>query len=193
MVHARQFLLSQSTDDEPLYAAAPCPHDGACPLAGMRDPCAFSQRLQTPNFLRRTKHHKKGEEDKGYTYLVIARGERPISEGMLGTGLVGGVGKAAVRREMARNEGRSILQEIVGSESGATEFEPIPIAQSDAGGHEARSEDGQLSGSPYFAEVDVEGLRLESYEWPRIVAPPLKKAGHVILDVCHSDGEISPC
>lgn len=30
----------------------------------------------------------------------------------------------------------------------------------------------------------------QSYEWPRIIQPPLKKNGHVVMDVCSKEGEI---
>jgi len=31
-------------------------------------------------------------------------------------------------------------------------------------------------------------LRKEAYRWPRLVFPPLKKSGHIILDACTADG-----
>ena len=33
-----------------------------------------------------------------------------------------------------------------------------------------------------------EMLRHEAYDWPRLVFPPLKRSGHIILDVCASEG-----
>lgn len=35
---------------------------------------------------------------------------------------------------------------------------------------------------------EVEALRLQTYHWPRIVLPPLKRKKHVILDVCSPNG-----
>jgi ribosomal protein RSM22 (predicted rRNA methylase) len=35
----------------------------------------------------------------------------------------------------------------------------------------------------------MEALRLESYHWPKLVFPPLKKSGHIILDSCTPEGE----
>jgi ribosomal protein RSM22 (predicted rRNA methylase) len=37
-----------------------------------------------------------------------------------------------------------------------------------------------------------EALRLEAYSWPRLIFPPLKKSGHIILDGCTAEGESSP-
>lgn len=36
-----------------------------------------------------------------------------------------------------------------------------------------------------------EALQLEAYSWPRLVFPPLKRSGHVILDSCTSEGGFS--
>jgi len=37
--------------------------------------------------------------------------------------------------------------------------------------------------------VDIEdSLRKHAYHWPRLVFPPLKRSGHIILDSCTSSG-----
>ena len=36
-------------------------------------------------------------------------------------------------------------------------------------------------------------LRLEAYNWPRLVFPPLKRSGHIILDGCTEDGMTFQC
>lgn len=90
------------------HVVAPCPHDKPCPLLHSFLPlslepsfddqlepqvstspiqrpagfsiCSFSQILQRPSYLRKTKNvsnHKGGEEGRGYCYVVIRRGERP--------------------------------------------------------------------------------------------------------------------
>lgn len=40
----------------------------------------------------------------------------------------------------------------------------------------------------YTLEAINEALRLESFQWPRLVFPPLKKSGHIILDGCTAEG-----
>lgn len=35
-------------------------------------------------------------------------------------------------------------------------------------------------------------FRDAAYSWPRIVFPPLKRSGHIILDSCTADGRVSP-
>jgi ribosomal protein RSM22 (predicted rRNA methylase) len=34
-----------------------------------------------------------------------------------------------------------------------------------------------------------EDMRREAYQWPRLVYPPLKRSGHVVMDTCHPNGE----
>ena len=78
------------------HVIAPCPHDHPCPLASHLSPsaakyptgqssassvrCTFLQCLQRASFVRKTKHTGKGEEDVGYMYVVVRRGERPVRD-----------------------------------------------------------------------------------------------------------------
>lgn len=39
------------------------------------------------------------------------------------------------------------------------------------------------------SQSDEEVMRLEAYDWPRLVQPPLKKGGHVTFDACCASGE----
>lgn len=32
-------------------------------------------------------------------------------------------------------------------------------------------------------------LRGQAYQWPRLVYPPLKRSGHVVMDTCHPNGK----
>jgi len=40
------------------------------------------------------------------------------------------------------------------------------------------------------AEELQEALRLEAFSWPRLVFPPMKRSGHVILDSCTAEGKV---
>ncbi|KAG7452133.1 Rsm22-domain-containing protein [Guyanagaster necrorhizus] len=153
---------------EGAHVVAPCAHDGECPLLGTKLHCIFEQRLQRPSFVRKTKHSGRGHEDVGYAYVVIRRGPRPLrvplSEGL---GRIGSIG----RRE-AEEEAKEV-REIVLTE-GFGELEP--------------QEEPLLDKEPH--ENLVAALRHESYSWPRLVFPPLKKGGHIILDGCTQEGKI---
>lgn len=120
IARARQQILDM--EDSDAHVVAPCPHDKPCPL--MYSPqakpnniwCHFSQRVQRPSFLMKTKHSKFNTEDSKYSYVVLRKGSRPSSQ-----------------------------------------------------------------------ESTMEA---QAYHWPRLIQPPLKKNGHVVLDTCSTSGEI---
>ncbi|KIO06885.1 hypothetical protein M404DRAFT_137276 [Pisolithus tinctorius Marx 270] len=189
IAEARQLLLdlgckdlqdprSQHLSFRGSHVVAPCPHDRPCPLyqpGASRLTCGFSQRLQSPSFLRRTKHVKEGYEDIGYSYIVVQRGARPdiVAEPV---GRVGAVGKEAMERahtarlrELKRADER---QHTAQSASTVDDLPPNPVR-------------AQIS----TADPE-ETLRREAYRWPRLVFPPLKKSGHIIIDACTAEGKI---
>ena len=86
IARARQWIL----DSEGLntHVVAPCSHDRPCPLlfSPQAKPddiwCHFSQRVQRPSFLMKTKHSKFNTEDSKYSYVVLRRGNRPTKSTM---------------------------------------------------------------------------------------------------------------
>ncbi|WVR04628.1 3-methyl-2-oxobutanoate hydroxymethyltransferase [Kwoniella sp. DSM 27419] len=190
---ARQYLLDQATPETPLHIVAPCPHDGICPLASTRSTCSFSQRIQRPVFTRRTKHSSRGEEDTGYCYVVLARGERPVvsttaEESLSGLptsslGRVGGVGKEEAEKARLKRDGRSVLREVEGHE-GVLEMVSLPE------GEEGPAEVDTSNSSEGSRAQMWTDMREEAYVWPRLVAPPMKRSGHVTMDACCPDGNI---
>ncbi|XP_006454221.1 hypothetical protein AGABI2DRAFT_182202 [Agaricus bisporus var. bisporus H97] len=190
---AREFLLELGRKDllhdgAPSHLAgshvvAPCPHDGACPLyfpGFIKLVCGYSQRIQIPEFVRRTKHSNIGHDDTGYSYVVIQRGPRPRPT-VLGLGRVGAVGKRALEKEALAS---SIGELQVHSENA-----------SDVNSHSGEAENTTLTTQSLpeagnNAEDVDEAIRLEAYQWPRLVFPPLKRSGHIILDGCTAEGKI---
>lgn len=131
--------------------------------------------------MRLTKHSTTGHEDTGYSYVVVQRGERPTRpESKLGR--VGGVGKRELDKE---SEIQPVMKElrlhseehtdIVSPEASDVEIAPV-----------ANANPLQL---PLDADMEAE-LRQEAYSWPRIIFPPLKKSGHIILDACTPAGTV---
>lgn len=174
MKQARKWFLAQSTESSPLHITAPCPHDGVCPRIDMLEPCAFSQRVQRPAFTRKTKHAKRGEEDVTYSYLIVSRGKRPSGPHGLeaGTGRMGAVGKEAMARALAKLSGRTEMREVEGGD-GELEVVELPLPE---------------GVTPIVEDADPEATRAalaaEAYSWPRLVAPPMKRSGHVVMDAC---------
>ena len=201
------------------HVVAPCPHDGRCPMLlfptsaspasvkpnpharpNAREPqdqqpqplsvCSFSQRLQRPTFLRRTKHAGKGHEDIKYSYVVIRRGDRP------GT-LEGAVVNAALAKEKApkvsrreKRRERAALREVASSVEGQAsdeitlEFDFLSVPST-----LAVDEASLRFDSLPPATLDPDTTRLQSFYWPRIIASPMKRSGHVVLDTCTKEGK----
>lgn len=196
IAEAREFLLRQGRKaSEPVdsvaarldecHVVAPCPHDGACPLynpGSSKLLCNFSQRLQRPDFVRKTKHSGVGHEDIGYSYVVIRRGERPPRT-ITQEGRVGDVG----RRELAKTSQETPIAELlIHEDQHDTASSTIPsISTSDEILDTHPNMPPALSGDELTA-----ALRHEAYNWPRLVFPPLKRSGHIIIDGCTQEGKI---
>jgi ribosomal protein RSM22 (predicted rRNA methylase) len=57
---------------------APCPHQGACPLAEIKDWCHFSARLGRSTLHRRLKGGELDHEDEKFAYVVALRAEDAV-------------------------------------------------------------------------------------------------------------------
>lgn len=108
MLEARRQLLEAGA-----RLAAPCPHEGACPMQG-QDWCHFAVRVERSRLHRQLKGGTLGYEDEKFCYLVAMKGEPPrvrarilrhpeIRPGRIGLTLCtdGGAGQQAVRRRDA--------------------------------------------------------------------------------------------
>ncbi|KAI6136262.1 mitochondrial small ribosomal subunit Rsm22-domain-containing protein [Pisolithus sp. B1] len=221
VAEARQLLLdlgckdlqdprSQHLSFRGSHVVAPCPHDRPCPLyqpGASRLACGFSQRLQSPSFLRRTKHVKEGYEDIGYSYVVVQRGSRP-NTAVEPVGRVGAVGKEAMEREarartaMLRELKRADEHQHGGQSASGVDVETenqrhmwldvdaVYTATTTSFPHG----DENVPTNPTQAQISMtdleKALRREAYRWPRLVFPPLKKSGHIIIDACTAEGKI---
>ncbi|GBE77480.1 Rsm22-cox11 tandem protein 2, mitochondrial [Sparassis crispa] len=203
IAEAREFLLrmgkkeledpeTEGWEVRGSHVVAPCPHDGACPLyhpGSSKLVCGFSQRLQRPDFVRKTKHSGVGHEDSGYSYVVIRRGSRPAAA-TTKVGRIGDVGKRASAASVSQRP----MQELLAHGEHADAVLPYPDAEdtSTSPSQAAKVEDtsSQMSEVSLNAEVMQAALRLEAFSWPRLVFPPIKKSGHIILDACTAEAKL---
>ncbi|KIJ66366.1 hypothetical protein HYDPIDRAFT_180817 [Hydnomerulius pinastri MD-312] len=198
ILEARQMLLDlgrkeledPETQGLPIrgsHVVAPCPHDRPCPLHNSRLVCGFSQRLQRPSFVRLTKHAREGHEDIGYSYVVVRRGPRPgVEAGSGPVGRVGAVGREAAERAVeARSAAPRELERA--DESGHPQS---PWDRPSARSRSAFASTAAVPDPASSADRAHEALRREAYGWPRLVFPPLKRSGHIIIDACTQEGKI---
>ena len=138
--------------------------------------------MQRPPFVRLTKHAREGHEDIEFSYVVIQRGLRPsaIGEGssmqMGSIGRVGAVGRLDAEKIKQKEETR--MKELMFD---ADHIDPVH--ETEASGH--TSADIVPAEDPREVEA---ALRNEAFHWPRLVFPPLKKSGHIIIDACAPEG-----
>lgn len=134
--------------------------------------------MQRPGFVRKTKHSDTGHEDIGYSYVVIQRGARQANHEHK-IGRVGEVG----RREQAKQITKNIIVELQLHDQSQSP-EAVDIASSMAGAAPS------LDNLQYeLSDEMLETLRQEAFHWPRLVFAPLKRSGHIILDVCAPGGD----
>lgn len=161
--------------------------------------CSFTQRLERPTFLRKTKHASKGHEFIQYSYVVIRRGPRPAPP--KDTVLWDPIPLSPRKERKLRKVG--VLTEISASPTSTTttsettaetpeagveavttldlSFEEVPDTPADV----RRRSRHWISDAP---PRDMEDIRAESFYWPRIVQPPLKRSGHILLETCTKEG-----
>ncbi len=168
------------------YFSHKCSHDHACPIhrsGSNRVVCGFSQRLQRPDFVRKTKHSGLGHEDTGYSYVIIRRGIRPPPI-QRKAGRIGSVGQ----RELEKEAQQAIpIVELVVDEHSRT-ASPADVAAATTPAKDLIEPESD-NPSEKLTTQDLESiLRSEAYHWPRLVFPPLKKSGHIILDGCTAEG-----
>lgn len=182
-----------------------CPHEKACPLhhpGSARLVCGFSQRIQRPSFVRKTKHSGVGHEDIGYSYIVVRRGQRP-EELLADTPRVGRLGQVGKREEQKEFDARMkpahrVIHEadlLALGQPQPAPVEPEPstseVPQDSGKPDHLQSETPERVSPPSLIQTadEVENvLRQEAYTWPRLVFPPLKRSGHVIIDCCTAEG-----
>ena len=131
--------------------------------------------MERPPFVRHTKHSGVGHEDIEYSYVVIRRGPRPIIPDVK-VGRLGDVG----RRQMQLEEAKRPPVELKLDD----ENTPTSSTHTIASTHTEKTIE---SHSQEPAEIE-NLMKAEAFHWPRIVFPPLKKSGHVAMDVCGPSG-----
>jgi hypothetical protein len=136
--------------------------------------------MERPPFVRHTKHSGVGHEDIKYSYVVIRRGPRPSIPDVK-VGRLGDVG----RRQMQFEEAKRPPVELKLDDGNTPPSSTHVIAST----HTEKPIE-----SHGYKPSEIENLmKAEAFHWPRIVFPPLKKSGHVAMDVCGPSGMWTFC
>ena len=131
--------------------------------------------MERPSFVRRTKHSGVGHEDIGYSYVVIRRGPRPSIPDVK-VGRLGEVGQRQIRNEGAKRQPVELELDDDGSLAATQPAQAIVPPE-------------EIMEPSTHSPVEIDDLlKAESFHWPRLVFPPLKKSGHVVMDVCAPSG-----
>jgi hypothetical protein len=103
--------------------------------------------------------------------------------GVGGVGRIGAVGRGVLEKEAKK----TVVRELVVHGENEHQHEEITADSDDAAVAEHQS--ASNSADSQSAEELQEALRLEAFGWPRLVFPPMKRSGHVILDSCTAEGK----
>lgn len=167
-------LLDESERPAPKDAGmiiAPCTNHTTCPMysrhGGLQDKrncCHFEQRYIRPPFLQSLLGAKdKNYEDVKFSYLAVMRG-----------------------RDL-RSEQSKLLQ---GDEATDRAFAGYEHESEQSLDEDEVTFDPTAPAIPETARISVPGSVPHSLNLPRAVLPPLKRTGHVIIDLCTPSGRL---
>ena len=131
--------------------------------------------MERPPFVRHTKHSGVGHEDIGYSYVVIRRGPRPSIPDIK----VGRLGDVGMRQKQLEEAKRPPVELELDDGNPQTSSADVIASTESEKTMESHDRDPE----------EIEDLmKAEAFHWPRLVLPPLKKSGHVVMDVCGPSG-----
>ncbi|KAL9088121.1 MAG: hypothetical protein Q9159_003239 [Coniocarpon cinnabarinum] len=187
---------------------APCTTHARCPLyrfSGIskqrKDYCHFSQRYLRPPFLQRLLGAKnRNHEDVKYSYVAVMKGKSPEEVG---------------RTVTYDDEGKKQVRErLMGQEATDRAFEGYDVHDSDLSMSEPTSSRTDIQAQPIDQQsvpATIDSAPLPSpasttssdgtshlssaphpsphpLALPHLILPPLKRPGHIMLDVCTPSG-----
>lgn len=79
-------------------------------------------------------------------------------------------------------DAQQLIVPVMGGKEGDYEMVTMPDASED-------SEVARTWADDDLSHTEIQdALRSQAYQWPRLVYPPLKRSGHVVMDTCHPSG-----
>jgi len=177
----RSRSISDGTDDEKIVPGgrivAPCPHMQDCPMQGMKYGCHFGIRIPKSDFPSKSEQAEIQPKSQignnilgSYSYVVFDK--RSGQCDMANTNGTGPDSSSSSTIAAGNtNDGLSSSRDV-----GNTE-EIVPKERLDEFGNTT-----EKIRKPYTLE------KVEEHRYSKVVSPPLKKGGHVLLELCTPDG-----
>ena len=164
---------------------APCTNHNRCPMypiAGMsrgrKDYCSFQQRYIRPQFLQRILGAKdRSHDDVDFSYISVLKGRDLREQSAISFGGLEDPSSAPQNSTAERLTPEQVTDQAF---EGFEHLEALLESESDNA--TTSSEVTEITESP----DSLPSLR----DMPRLVYPPLKRRGHVTLDVCTPAGNI---
>ncbi|KIW13113.1 hypothetical protein PV08_08300 [Exophiala spinifera] len=166
---------------EPGMIVAPCTNHEKCPMyrvpgisQGRKDFCSFQQRYIRPNYLQRVLGARdRNHDDVDFSYISVMRGDdlrRRQIESWLGIE----DGLSAPRHPDPKTMGEDYQTWMQLCQSGFEDINPNTA----------------LTHSNPFPDGKERSSLPATWNLPRLVFPPMKRRGHIIMDVCTPAGQI---
>jgi ribosomal protein RSM22 (predicted rRNA methylase) len=203
--------LVTSDDDVDAHVVAPCQHDRACPMDGLPTWCHFSQRVQRSEMHRQMLPRGRGaqHQDERFSYVIlrrlsrararqedVARAEKVASGKWLDVlppeeeedeEANMSAEEIAERRAIEKRMGFSRDADDVVAATSREDESTVDAIEADEDGDDAEEDEDAVPENPLADAVAL----ASAHEWGRMVRPPIKRSGHVIVDLCDADGKLS--
>ncbi|KAL6251011.1 37S ribosomal protein S22 [Rhinocladiella similis] len=166
---------------EPGMIIAPCTNHEKCPMyrvpgpsKGRKDFCSFQQRYIRPNYLQRVLGARdRNHDDVDFSYLSVMRGDdlrrRQVDSWL---GIVDGLSAPNHPDPKTLGEDHKAWMQLCQS------------------GFEGINPNTALTQSNPFIDGKERSTLPATWNLPRLVFPPMKRRGHIIMDVCTPEGQI---
>ncbi|KAI9115321.1 hypothetical protein K1719_013640 [Acacia pycnantha] len=177
------------TEKNGVFVVAPCPHDGACPLAKTGKYCHFVQRLERTSSQRAYKRSKgeplRGFEDEKFSYVAFRRGQRPSEPWPLD-----GMQFETLKEQQAKRNPEDLeidYEDLVKlQEASDSTYEEKDLVTYDSDIVETEAADDNEEDEEGEEEDDGVGGADLGGGWGRIVFMPVRRGRQVAMNVCRS-------
>ncbi|KIW37772.1 uncharacterized protein PV06_09763 [Exophiala oligosperma] len=179
--YSDEHLSDDAHIQEPGMIIAPCTNHEKCPMyrvqglsQGRKDFCSFQQRYIRPNYLQRVLGARdRNHDDVDFSYLSVLRGDdlrrRQVDSWQ---GIADGLSAPSHPDPKTLGEDHKTWMQLC--QSGFEDINPSTV----------------LTQSNPFTDGKERSSLPATWNLPRLVFPPMKRRGHIIMDVCTPAGQI---